>query len=92
MTAGDVDALAYVQRCDEGNELCVCVLVCEIGQGVGGVGRPRAGMAGARFNCLRFSSSCNTARRHLRSPSNTALVSASLPLPLSPGGWQAHIA
>ena len=33
MTAGDVDALVYVQRCDEGNELCVCVLVCEIGQG-----------------------------------------------------------
>ena len=38
MTAGDVDALIYVRRCDEGDELCVCVLVCEICQVVGGIG------------------------------------------------------
>ena len=54
MTAGDVDALIYVRRCDEGDELCECVLVCEICQGVGGIGRPRAGMAGARFNPSAF--------------------------------------
>ena len=71
MTAGDVDALVYVQTCDEGNNY-VCACWCEIGQGMGGVGRPRAGMAGARFNRLHFSSSCITARRRLRLPSNTA--------------------
>jgi hypothetical protein len=40
MTAGDVDALINVRRSDEGDDLCVCVLVCEICQGVGGIGRP----------------------------------------------------
>ena len=40
MIAGDVDTLVYVRRCDEGDELFVCVLVCEICQGVDGVGRP----------------------------------------------------
>ena len=90
MTAGDVDALIYVRRCDEGDERCECVLVCEICQGVGGIGRPRAGWPAHASTRLRSSSSYNTVRKRFRSPSNTALSSASSPLPLSPSGWQAQ--
>ena len=43
------------------------------------------GMAGARFNYLR-SSSRNIARRRLRTPSDSTLISVSSPLMLGPSG------
>ena len=91
MIAGDVDARVYVRRCDEGDELFVCVLVCEICTRVWMVlaDRERAWPAYASTVCV-FQVRVIPARRRLRSPSNTALISPSSPLLLSPGGWQAQ--
>jgi hypothetical protein len=70
--------LGCMRRSDKPNELG-----CEPCQGVGGVCRPRVGIGVARFSRLRSPSSCNRARSHLWSPSNTTLISKSSPLTLS---------